>query len=96
MSDGTTLNQATVAGGDVIATEDVASANQQDADQSLPAADYKLPRSKLAVGQFGRDLGDVGPDNPLDTRDRAAMRVLEGILLELRLIRQVLQENLQR
>jgi len=94
MADNTTLNSGS--GGDVIATEDVQSTNQQDADQSLPAPEYKVPRSKIAVGSVDRDLGDATDDTPLATRDRTIQRTLEDILSELRRMNEVLAESLTR
>lgn len=34
---------------------------------ALPPTAYKLPRSKIAVGQYGQDWGDASVETPLHT-----------------------------
>jgi hypothetical protein len=34
---------------------------------ALPPTPYKLPRSKIAVGQYGQDWGDAAVETPLHT-----------------------------
>ena len=93
MSDGTLLNQGI--GGDTIATEDIALGDSRG-DAALPTTEYKIPRSKIAVGAVDQDLGDVDEGNPMPVRDQATLRVLNGIYEELRALRVIMQENLQR
>lgn len=76
MSDGTALNQATVAGGDVIATEEL-TVGETRGDPALPTTAYKIPRSKIAVGPIGGDAGDATPDNPLPVTDRSVRGMYE-------------------
>lgn len=72
-TDNTTLNPGT--GGDVIATEDFPVGAQRLTSDS-PLTDYKLGRSKIAVGDYGDDAGDAGPHQGLPvqlTRERWAL-----------------------
>lgn len=92
MSDNTTLNTGT--GGDVIATEDIANANQQDADQPLPSPEYKIARSKIAVGAVDQDIGDAGPDAPLHVRDLLLIQAVDRLADEVRRLRTIIEEHL--
>lgn len=77
MPDGTTI-----AGGDVISTEELTIAAdgvpaRPRGASDLPATAYKLPRSKLAVGAFDADGGDVTASNPLPVESRSARQIAE-------------------
>ena len=67
MADNTTLNLGVT--GDVITTEDMPVGAPRDTSM-LPKTSYKIPRSKIAVGAYDRDGGDVGPGNALDVVSR--------------------------
>ena len=62
-TDGTALNSGT--GGDVIATEDVPAGSPGRLSPDVPTTDYKIGRSKIALGDYGDDLGDVCAQNPI-------------------------------
>lgn len=51
-------------------------------DANLPATAYKLPRSKIAVGDYGQDEGDASRSKPLNTESYIERRQAE--LVELR------------
>ncbi len=92
MSENTVLNPGV--SGDTIATEEIANENQQA--QSLPPPGYKVPRSKIAVGPVDVDLGDASDETPFSVRDRRVCELLEQTLVELRCLREVLQESMTR
>lgn len=46
-------------------------------DPNLPPTGYKLPRSKIVVGNYGQDGGDASPDTPLATESRAERMLAE-------------------
>jgi hypothetical protein len=77
-TDSTTLNPG--AGGDVIATEDMPAGSAR-ATSDVPTTEYKLPRSKLAVGSYGQDAGDVTHENPLPVESREQRQIEENLLL---------------
>ena len=84
-TDGTTMNQGS--GGDTIATEDMPVGTPRG-DQNLPLTDYKLGRSKIAVGPYDQDLGDATSDRPLPVESRAQRQ-----LAELAFVRQIDQQR---
>lgn len=65
MSDNTTINPG--AGGDIIATDDIAG--------------VKYPRSKLVLGADGVNDGDVSSSNPLPMRQNAGSGTLTGAVI---------------
>lgn len=69
-----------VGGGDVISDEAVP-LNVARGDALVPAmgSAYKLPRSKLVTGAYGRDDGDVGPMNALPVVSRAELQMAERL-----------------
>src|ERR1700690_4046737 len=71
-----------VGGGDVISDEAVP-LNVARGDALVPPMGnaYKLPRSKLVTGQYGRDDGDVGPANPLPVVSRLELQQAERMYL---------------
>lgn len=78
MSDNTALNPGTA--GDLIATEDMTGLPRQSpAVPQLGAANagYKIPRSKIAIGDVDQDAGDVTFDRPLPAESRATRQRLE-------------------
>lgn len=79
MSDNTTINQGLT--GDAIATEEVLTQEPQRGDARLPETTYKMPRSKIAVGTYGRDDGDAGPGNELEVVSRQERRLAEETML---------------
>lgn len=81
MADGTQLNQNGTSG-DTIATEDMP-AGAVRGDDLLPKTPYKVPRSKLVVGDYDHDEGDVSRSRPLavenmDERHAAEAAALQG------------------
>lgn len=59
-------NDGTVLGtGEVISDEYIDPNQNGRGDASLPQTGYKVPRSKIAVGPYGQDEGDVSASNPL-------------------------------
>jgi hypothetical protein len=78
-TDGTATNPAQP-GGDLISDEDMSL--QQRASSAVPQlgasnASYKIPRSKLAKGGYGRDEGDVEESNPLPVSSAREREFLE-------------------
>lgn len=78
MSDGTQLNLGTT--GDLIITEDHADVEGRHIS-GLTDDDYKMPRSKIAVGPLGSDQGDADKSNPLYIEDRESRRLAEDMML---------------
>lgn len=66
-TDGTQLNPFGVAGGDVISTEDMP-VGAARLSPNTPLTDYKLPRSKIALGTYDQDSGDVTEQNPMPVK----------------------------
>lgn len=62
MPDNTTLPAG--GGGDTLATEEIATGNARSAP-GLPTTAYKVPRTKIALGDYDDDRGDVAQDKPL-------------------------------
>jgi hypothetical protein len=78
-NDGTTLGTA-----EIISDEYIDPTEQAvRGEPLLPVTGYKLPRSKIAVGQYGIDMGDATADQPLHTESR-----LERQMAEIATIRQ--------
>ena len=46
-------------------------------DPNQQPGPYKLPRSKIAIGPYGQDLGDAANDSPLPVESRAERQALE-------------------
>lgn len=71
-NDGTQLGT-----GEIISDEyiDPALGSRLDPDQSV--GPYKLPRSKLAIGPYGQDFGDISNDLPLPAESRYLRQVAE-------------------
>jgi hypothetical protein len=65
--------------GEVISDEYVDPSTGQRRDSNLPPTGYKVPRSKIAVGRYGDDLGDATADQALEIHSRSA-RQFEEIL----------------
>jgi hypothetical protein len=84
MSEGTALNNG--AGGDGVSTEDITGQPRLGGIvPSVPvapsgASDMKIERTKLSIGPFGYDWGDVGGDNPLPTHDYWSRELLERVV----------------
>lgn len=55
-------------------------------DPNLPQAQYKIPRSKIAVGVYGQDGGDATPDRPLATESKQERLMLEQTALRERVM----------
>lgn len=75
-ADNTQINAAGTAG-DVIATEDMPLGGTRGDMGRLPLTDYKVPRSKIVVGDYGVDNGDVGRNNPLYVSTSNERQLLE-------------------
>jgi hypothetical protein len=72
-NDGTQLGTS-----EVIADEYIDPTMQEVRQEPLlPVTGYKLPRSKIAVGQYGIDGGDAAPDRPLYTESVQQRRLDE-------------------
>ncbi len=54
-----------VATGEVISNESIELVGGAKGDPALPTTNYKLPRSKIAVGPYGQDWGDAQVGRPL-------------------------------
>ena|ERR1700686_4266831 len=78
-ADNTTLNPGV--GGDNITTEDQPAGTQRGAP-ALPLVDYKMPRSKIIVGTYDVDGGDVTFSNPLPVESMRERRQLESVFLK--------------
>lgn len=74
-NDGTALGTGEVISGEQIDPTD------SHADSNLPATGYKVPRSKIANGPYGRDDGDVTPDNPFPVDSPRSRRTEETEVL---------------
>lgn len=82
-TDGTSTNPAQP-GGDLISDEDMSL--QPRAGSAVPQlgatnAGYKIPRSKLAKGGYGKDEGDVEEVNPLPVSSAREREFLERSML---------------
>ena len=86
--DGTSLGT-----GEIISNEYIDPAQGGRTDPDLPPAAYKLPRSKIAVGDFGIDGGDASYSNPLPVDSRGQRQ--QGEIDDLR-NREEQMLNLQR
>jgi hypothetical protein len=76
-NDGTTLEPSRDAGGDTISNEDQPVGTQRG-DGILPLTDYKLPRSKIAVGTYDQDLGDAAHwSAPLPVESKQERQMIE-------------------
>lgn len=75
MADNTTLNPGL--GGDVISTEDLPLGAARG-HGALPLVAYKVPRSKIAVGDVDTDGGDAMAHSPLAVGDYQARRSAEA------------------
>jgi hypothetical protein len=80
LTDGTTLN--TGAGGDLVSDEDLTGQPRQSADVpqiGAGNANYKLERTKVAVGKYGQDRGDVDIDGrPFPVEMGVERRLMEA------------------
>ena len=72
MSDGTTLNPGV--NGDLVSDEDMTGAVRQSSlvpQLGAPNANYKIERTKIAIGDYDQDRGDVSSDGgrpfPIET-----------------------------
>lgn len=79
MADNTTLNPGIA--GDEITTESLEDGEGRGI-AGLPTDDYKLPRSKIIVGPYGRDDGDATHDRPLPVESRAERWAAERAMLQ--------------
>ena len=71
--DGTQLGTA-----DVIATEYISpNTDGVRVNPNLPGTGYAIPRSKIAVGDYGQDHGDACQAQPLHVMDAVARRLRE-------------------
>lgn len=48
---------------------------------ALPAAAYKMPRSKIAVGTYGQDWGDAAVETPLHVESTQERWLVERVAL---------------
>lgn len=78
-NDGTTLNPGV--GGDVYSSEDQPVGSQRG-DPNLPLTDYKVARSKIAVGPYDTDAGDATFQNPLPVESRRERQAAELAFLK--------------
>jgi hypothetical protein len=79
-TDGTQLNPGTA--GDLVSDEDMT--GQSRLSPLVPQlgtvnAGYKIERTKIAIGAYGSDAGDVTPDAPLAVRTSAERWSLEWL-----------------
>jgi hypothetical protein len=79
-TDGTTLNSGS--GGDLVSDEDLTGlVRQSPAVPQLGAANaaYKIERTKIVIGEYGQDRGDVSSDGgrPFPVETFAERRMLE-------------------
>lgn len=77
-NDGTTV----ASNADLVSTEDMTGRPRGTADApqlGTTAGNYKLGRSKIAVGGYGADQGDASFDSPLPVGMRAERQQLELI-----------------
>lgn len=66
--------------GEIVASEAIEDEAGFRRDPNLPdssAGVYKIPRSKIAVGSYGKDDGDATHDNPLPVESREERRRME-------------------
>lgn len=71
-------NDGTIVGvSDTIADEYIDATTGGRGIQRLPIGAYKLPRSKIAIGQYGVDNGDATQDTPLYVESAAERRLAE-------------------
>jgi hypothetical protein len=62
--------------GELVSNEAVG-VNDSKGDANLPIVAYKLPRSKIAVGNYGQDGGDATDANPLPVESLLERREAE-------------------
>jgi hypothetical protein len=67
--------------GEAISNEYIDPAQAGQRRDIVPNTGYKVPRSKIAIGPYGQDWGDVDYDTPLPTADRHLRRRQEIELL---------------
>ena len=63
--------------GEVLSNEFVDLPGGSRQDPALPPTAYKLPRSKIIVGPYGQDGGDVTMSNPLPAESMQLRRLAE-------------------
>jgi hypothetical protein len=80
-NDNTALNPGV--GGDNISTEDQPAGTQRG-DAALPLVDYKMPRSKIAIGPYDLDLGDAGQYLPLPVQTLRERGIMEEQMISAR------------
>jgi len=71
-NDGTALGT-----NEVISNEAIDPVQGSRVDPNMPGTQYKLPRSKIAVGAYGQDQGDASQAMPLPMRDYEQLRLAE-------------------